>query len=198
MKPQDIEDSLRNILKKQLRELVNRCVPKAEWVDRAQISVMLERMINAWVNAEPERRQAVLSFWLEKISSYVADAKAVRGVKAGKSLVVSAGSAPHTSGRAASAIRRVRIARSGVELPFDLLETKLGKLAPPHRERSYYEVQSEKIAELLNLSKSKVDLMREKLRDSGFDFSFLNAVYVETSGKNSGKRAAGSKHPRSD
>jgi hypothetical protein len=191
----DLEKSLRNILSAQLRELVKRCVPKAEWVDREQISTLLDGMINAWVKAEPEARPAVLGLWLEKINSHVAAAKAVTGVKAGKSLAVSS-RLPHHMAKAAGPIGQ-RDAR----LPFELVETKLGKLSPPRRQtRPYevkpYEVKTEKIAALLNLSNSKVEVIRGKLRDSGFDFSLLNANYIEASRKNAGRRAAGSKPPR--
>ena len=190
----DLEKSLREILTRQLRELVVRCAPKAGWADQEQISTQLERMINAWINAEPESRPAVLSSWLKRINTIAAVSKAVKDVKAGKSLVVSSSLFGPISAKAANPTRPKEESRS--DLPFDVVESKLSRLASAYGQTSSREVKSEKIAELLNVSKRKVDEIRQKLRDSGYDFSFF--LNVETSVKNSRKHTAGSKPPRGD
>jgi len=190
----DLETSFRNILGRQLRELVNRCAPGAEWEDRERISTLLEKMIDAWIKAEPESRPAVLSIWLQKINAQVAVTKAIKGIKAGKSLVVPSRLPRRTSGKAADTFGPKE--ESHGKLPFDLLQTNLGRIASASHQTSSCEVKSEKIAELLNLSKSKVDVIRRKLRGSGLDFSFF--FNGETGGKSTFKRVAGSKSPRVD
>jgi hypothetical protein len=191
----DLENSLRDILKNQLRELVTRCVPKGESVDREQIATMLDNMINDWIIARPAMRPTILSDWLGRINSYVDGAKLVGRVKAGKSLTVPSGVLSPASKKAFDPSALI-----GGRLPFDLLETSLTKLSHRHRltkvSEVTYGVRSEKIAELLNLSKSQVDAMRKKLRDSGLDVSLLNAKYVEANRKGSGKSVTGTKAPR--
>ena len=194
----DLEKSFRGILKDQLRELVARSVPESDRAHRERISTLLDNMINAWVNAGPQHRPLVLAHWMEKIKSYVEGAKIVRRVKTGRSVAVSSRFSPHIPGKAANPVT------GGDEnLPFNLVEAKLPVKDRPRGQIKFggtegYEVRSERIAELLNLSKSRVELIRNKLRKSGLDVGLLNARYIGAALKSSGDPTVRSKAPHRD
>jgi hypothetical protein len=191
----DLEKSLRKILTQQLRELVGRCAPGMESTDRDAIGSLLEQMISSWVSADPRSRRDVLNAWLAKVGARVAVARTVKNVKAGSPLVSSSRSPYRLPGKLV--IEFGPKGKAQIDPSFDILSAKPIPKAQTLLNRAQPKpsatVKSKEIAELLGLSTSYVEGIRQKLRSSGLDVALLGAGWAWEDNKAAGRRPSVSK-----
>jgi hypothetical protein len=190
----NLEGSLRKILKDQLQELVRRSAPLAEKNDRDRLSLMIEDMINSWIEADPRSRKIVLAASLRRVRAHIQQIKAVRAAKDGVTIVSNECSPRHLSGK--GYVRVSAKDRDIEELGFYFLSPRGSKKVNSINDAEALSGRkaSREIAKRLGLDETHVDGVRRKLRLSGLDIAFVAAASsFRTSGKGSAKASAASK-----
>jgi hypothetical protein len=189
----DLEESLRKILKEQVRELVRRSAPVQGAIDREELSSLIEQMINAWVESDARTRKDVLRVWLGRIRTRIAEVRAVKAARAGTPLISSPRSIRHLARKiiAHAAGNREIVDKLG----FDLLYSKLSKKSTNSASGRVIldESSSKEIAKRLKLSQSDLEGLRQKLRSTGLDIAFVTGGLHRGTAKPASKPSTGSR-----